>query len=49
VGDVGNDAAITGSLGRYVPERYGIPVVTVEMGAPGLSATLRAGLLEAMR
>ena len=49
VGGVGYDAAITGSLGDFVPERYGVPVVTVELRGATLTAGLRAALLVAAR
>jgi murein peptide amidase A len=40
---------MTGSLGIYAPERYGTPVLTVELGRPWLTAAVRDGLLEAAR
>jgi predicted deacylase len=43
------DPYITGSLGRYVPEKYGIPLVTVELRSRSMGAGLRAALLEAAR
>ena len=43
------DKYITGSLGGYVPERYHIPIVTVELANARLGAGLRAALLEAAR
>jgi protein MpaA len=43
------DPYITGSLGRYVPERYDIPIVTVELRRAQLDSGLRAALLEAAR
>jgi protein MpaA len=43
------DPYITGSLGRYVPERYDIPIVTVELRRARLDAGLRAALLEPAR
>jgi predicted deacylase len=39
---------VTGSLGIYVPERYGVPVITVELEGPGLSSTMREALLFAV-
>ena len=49
LGGVGYDAAITGSLGDFVPERYRVPVVTVELRRGALTAGLRAALLAAAR
>jgi hypothetical protein len=43
------DRYITGSLGRYVPERYHIPIVTVELLSAHLSFGMRAALLAAAR
>jgi predicted deacylase len=39
----------TGTLGQYVPERYRIPVITVELLHPRLSSRALAGLLAAVR
>jgi murein peptide amidase A len=44
VGRLSYESAITGSLGTFVPERYGIPIVTVELR----SATLFSGLASAL-
>ena len=49
LGKLWYDPYITGSLGRFVPERYGVPIITVELRSPGLSAGMRAALLEAAR
>jgi murein peptide amidase A len=49
LGTVWYDPYITGSLGRYVPEQYDIPVVTVELRSPTMSSGMRAALLEAAR
>lgn len=38
---------VTGSLGIFVPERYGIPVITVELEDSELSPRLRSALLHA--
>jgi len=43
------DAYITGSLGRFVPERYGVPIITVELRGTHLGAGMRAALLAAAR
>jgi len=43
------DPYITGSLGRYVPERYDIPIVTVELLSYRLGLGMRAALLAAAR
>lgn len=39
---------VTGSLGIYVPERYGAPVITVELDGTELSPGLRKALLFAI-
>lgn len=44
---LGYQAYIRGSMGLYVPEVWGIPIVTIEMGQPGLSDKLLAGILAA--
>jgi len=49
LGRVWYDRYITGSLGRYVPQKYGIPIVTVELRSPRLTSGMRAALLEAAR
>jgi len=36
---------IRGSMGIYVPETWGIPIVTIEMGKPGLTEGLFRGML----
>jgi len=41
------DPYITGSLGRWVPERYHIPIVTVELLRARLGSGMRAALLAA--
>ncbi|GEM_PF-926045 len=41
------DPYITGSLGRYVPERYHVPIVTVELASARLGSGMRAALLAA--
>lgn len=38
---------ITGSMGQFIPERYGIPVITVELNGPELPEALLRSLLEA--
>ena len=43
------DPYITGSLGRFVPERYDIPIVTVELKSARMSSGMRAALLEPAR
>ena len=43
------DPYITGSLGRFVPERYGVPIITVELRGSRLGAGMRAALLAAAR
>ena len=43
------DPYITGSLGRWVPERYHIPIVTVELLRARLGSGMRAALLAAAR
>lgn len=49
LGTLWYDPYITGSLGRYVPEKYGAPIVTVELRSPKMSSGMRAALLEAAR
>ena len=44
LGRLSYESYITGSLGTYVPEKYGIPIVTVELR----SATLTSGLSSAL-
>jgi murein peptide amidase A len=43
------DPYITGSLGQYVPERWHIPIITVELRNSRLSSGMRAALLAAAR
>ena len=43
------DPYITGSLGRYVPERYHNPIITVELLSARLGSGMRAALLAAAR
>ena len=43
------DPYITGSLGRFVPERYGVPIITVELRGARLKDGMRAALLAAAR
>jgi murein peptide amidase A len=47
LGTVWYDPYITGSLGRYVPEKYRIPIVTVELRSARMSSGMRSALLEA--
>jgi murein peptide amidase A len=49
VGKLWYDPYITGSLGRFVPGRYGIPIITVELNGSRLGAGMRAALLAAVR
>jgi protein MpaA len=49
LGAVWYDPYITGSLGRYVPEKFDIPIVTVELRSPKMSSGMCAALLEAAR
>jgi protein MpaA len=49
LGKLWYDPYITGSLGRFVPERYRIPIVTVELRSRRLGAGMRAALLAAAR
>ena len=39
------DASITGSMGQYIPAKYGIPIVTVELDNPSLSRRMIEALL----
>ncbi len=45
VSHMAHQGYVTGSLGTYVPERYGAPVITIELEAAELSPGLRAALL----
>ena len=47
VGRLSYDPYITGSLGEFAPERYRIPVVTVELKSTRLTAGMRSALLAA--
>ena len=49
LGKLWYDPYITGSLGRFVPERYRIPIVTVELRSRRMGAGMRAALLAAAR
>jgi predicted deacylase len=49
VGRLSYDPYITGSLGEYVPARYHVPVVTVELRSTAMSGGLRAALLAAAK
>lgn len=40
---------VTGSLGRFVPERHGAPALTVEVRGPQCSTRIVAGLLSCLR
>lgn len=43
------DHFYTGTLGQYAPERYGIPVITIEVSERALTHDMYAGLTAAMR
>ena len=45
VSHMAHQGYVTGSVGTYVPERYGAPVITVELEGADLSPGLRAALL----
>lgn len=47
VSHLGYQAYIRGSVGQFVPERYSIPVITLELESGELSSGLRDALLEA--
>ncbi len=49
VGHINYQAYITGSLGDYVPAKYGIPIITVELRNAKLGSGLRSALLVAAR
>ena len=49
VGHLSYQAYITGSLGEYVPARYGIPIITVELRSATLGRRLRSALLVVAR
>jgi hypothetical protein len=36
-------------MGRYVPERYVIPIITIELERRAMSPRILAGLLAALR
>ena len=42
-------AAVRGSMGIYVAETYGIPIITVELASPRLSKSTLEGILAAVR
>jgi protein MpaA len=46
---LGPASAYAGSLGTYVPERYGIPVLTFELTSRQMSPRVLAGLLASVR
>ena len=46
---LGYQAYIRGSMGAYVPEAWGIPIITVEMASSGLSDGLARGMLATMQ
>jgi protein MpaA len=45
LGTVTYDAAITGSMGQYIPQKYGIPIVTVELESPRLDQRMLDALI----
>jgi predicted deacylase len=49
LGELSYERYITGSLGTYVPERYGIPIVTVELRSGTLTSGLSAALVSVAR
>jgi murein peptide amidase A len=49
LGRLSYESYITGSLGTYVPERYGIPIVTVELRSATLTSGLSSALVSAAR
>ncbi|HEY3317950.1 MAG TPA: M14 family zinc carboxypeptidase [Coriobacteriia bacterium] len=49
IGRLAATERFTGSMGAYVPERYGIPIVTVELGSRRLTPGVRDALLMALR
>ena len=49
MGHLSYQASITGSLGDYVPARYGVPIVTVELTSAKLGSGLRSALLVCAR
>lgn len=42
---LGYQPYITGSMGIYVPEKYGIPVITIELNSPRLTDKMAAAIL----
>ena len=49
VGHLPYEKTITGSLGRYVGERYAVPVITIELSGRRLSGRVIGGLEAAIR
>ena len=45
----GHEAIYTGSMGRYVPQRYGVPIITDRLESRTMSPKVLAGLLAAAR
>jgi protein MpaA len=48
-GQVPNQSEIHGSMGRYVPEKYKIPIATWELASPVMDEHVLAGLLAAIK
>ncbi len=49
LGRLSYESYITGSLGTYVPEKYGIPIVTVELRSSKLTSGLGSALVSVAR
>jgi len=49
LGELSYERYITGSLGTYVPEKYGIPIVTVELRSRTLTSGLSSALVSVAR
>lgn len=46
---LGPASVYTGSLGTYVPERFGIPIITIELTSRAMTPSVLAGLLAAVK
>lgn len=48
-GKISYQASIHGSMGRYVPEKYKVPLITWELASPTMDGRVAAGLCAALR
>jgi hypothetical protein len=49
VGHLSYESTIHGSMGRYIPERYRIPLVTWELTGRSMTTNVLAGLRAGLR